>query len=234
MMPTYENTPAYTPLSTSEETTSSRMVPEEVRKILSALAQQATTEPRPATFVGKLYNPRRQKAQGRDQWREDIYESLRRAKIPAIELTTPPPTWQSVQLRYSTSDYEQLDLAFQTELAHFQAINMRMWDVVRGSLDLTGAFEKTDRDYFRKTFMNGDLRDAHGAFMWADAFGDMKGIKSQVKVNKDLADFTKLSATALQDDIITHATALLELWLEGNTNTEDNPSGYYSCVCAPS
>ena len=100
MTPANDNSKAYTPFGTSDEMTWPRMVPEDVRKILSALAQQATTESPPTTFVGKLYNPRRQKAQGREQWREDIYESMRRAKIPAIELTSPPPTYDSVRLRH--------------------------------------------------------------------------------------------------------------------------------------
>ena len=75
----------------------------------------------------------------------------------------------------------------QTQLARFQAINVRMWDIVRGSIDLRGAFEKTDRAHFRHAFMNGDLRDAHGLFMWADAFGDMTSIKCQVEVSDQLS-----------------------------------------------
>ena len=64
---------------------------------------------------------------------------------------------------------------------------MRMWDIVRDSLDLTGVFESTDRTHFRAMFMNGDLRDAHGLFMWADAFGDMTSIKCQVEVSDQLS-----------------------------------------------
>ena len=56
----------------------SHMVPEEVRKLLLQEAQQSTLlEQRPAIFVGTKYNPRRQQANGREQWHEDIYESLR-------------------------------------------------------------------------------------------------------------------------------------------------------------
>ena len=73
------DTSSYTPFISSNDaldaTTSSLMVPEDVRKILSALSQLNTTNDRPPTFSGKLYNPRAQKAQGREQWREDIYES---------------------------------------------------------------------------------------------------------------------------------------------------------------
>ena len=114
-----------------------------------------------------------------------------------------------MRLRYPNYDLDQIELVYQTELAHFQDVNMRMWDIVRGSLDLTSAFEKTDRAMTRATFMNGDLRDAHNLFMWADKFGDMSGIKSQVKVNTDLNSYRMLSVKAGLDEIVSHATDLL-------------------------
>ena len=215
-----ESPQSYSPYYTHSDTESadearSRMVAEEVRKLLSNYNMKPSTylnnDSQPTIFHGKQYNPRRQKGDGRDQWHEDIYESMRRAKIPAVELTTPPPTYSHLNLRYPTFDQDQLELAYQTELHHFQQMNMRMWDIVRGSLSLDGAFESEDKAHIRTHFMNGDLRDAHGLFMWADEKGNRKGIKAQVQVSKELNQWPMLGPEPTQEAFVAHASGKTEL-----------------------
>ena len=123
-----ESSSAYSPYRTNETSGAnntdtqmmSGMVAEEVRRLLSDVTMQIRpnndNDFPPSIFSGKVYNPRLQKEEGREQWREDIYESMRRAKIPAAELTTAPPTYEQIKQRDPTFDDDQLELAFQLAL----------------------------------------------------------------------------------------------------------------------
>ena len=162
--------PAYRPFTTETTTetptaeTPSHMTAEEVsilRKFLLQTKPSTTNDYPPSIFTGATYNPRCQKGPEREQWREDIYESLRRAKIAAAELTTPPPTYEDIKLRNPDHDSDELEFLFEAALERFQDINMRMWDIVRASIVLTGPFAPSDRVHIRENFMNGDLRDSY-------------------------------------------------------------------------
>ena len=219
--------PAYVPFDHGEPNSPSLMVAKQLRDLINSLQPNTTSDVRLPIFKGKTINPRRAKDGEREQWREDIYESLRRAHIPAVELTTAPPTHAQMKMRYPSFDESELELAFETELARFQDVNMRMWDAVRNSIELDGPFESSDKAYIRQHFMNGDIRDSHGLFMWADELGNITDIKSLVKVSKDLANWPELPHTATQDDIVKHASGLLDLWLAVPKNLEEEPSDYY-------
>ena len=104
---------------------------------------------------------------------------------------------------------------------------MRMWDIVRASIVLDGPFAPSDRVHIRTNFMNNDLRDTYGLFKWADDIGNKQSAAAQVKVSGELADWSMLDTKCTQDELVSHCTDLLSLWLDVTGNVESAPTSYY-------
>ena len=167
--------------------------------------------PRSPNYVGALYNPRRQGAIGREQWKEDVWESARKSEIPTSTLSNPPPTLESVTLDNPSIDQKDIEDKYYEALALYQVRNTQLWDLVRPSLDISGALEEDDREHFRTTFMVGDLRDGYGLYQWALDHGTSTDMKSQLAISDDLAKWPMLSATASRLELVTHTSSLLRL-----------------------
>ena len=179
-------------------------------------------------FEGVVYNPRAQRSAGREQWREDVAESVRKSGIPSSTLTKPPPTAKSVMDENPKLDVEEVDAALDDALAEYQLRNTALYDVARPSVDLSGPFEMDDREFIRKTYMNGDLRDGYGFYTWVDSFGETTDIGSQASLLKQLSNWPELSAGASRAELTTHCSSLLRLWSQIGSNSESAPIDYYT------
>ena len=140
-----------------------RMVSVQLSKDSASGVPRLSTGYKP-TWEGQAYNPRAQRTAGREQWREDVAESVRKSGIPTSTLAEQPPSIQSIMSDNPKLDAKEVEAALNVALADYQVRNTALWDVVRPSLELSGAFEIDDREYIRDTFMNGDLRDGGGLY----------------------------------------------------------------------
>ena len=163
--------------------TPSRMVAEVGSAESLATASRVTTGYSPI-YVGALWNPRRQRAEGREQWREDVTESVRKSRIPTSTLSEQPPTATSVIQRYPKMTSEQVTAKYAEDMTEYQERNTALWDVVKPSLDLSGPDEMSDREEIRKKYMIGDIRDGYGLYQWADEKGDQTDVLSQVELQR--------------------------------------------------
>ena len=167
------------------ENTPFRMVAEDQSKMLPSDFKTTTIDNRALGYSGALYNQRAQKAVGRDDWRENVVEAVRKCGIPTDMLAIEPPSSDLIETRFPNEDKLWYETRYQAELALYQELNTKVWDVVRPSIDLHGAFEKSDRDLFRQTMMNGDLRDGAALYKWALSFGAGTDLKSQLQLTKE-------------------------------------------------
>ena len=162
------------------------------------------------TFVGARYNTHERDSTRHAQWREDIAESLRRANISTSTLSTSPPTVASAKQQMPQATSEEINEYHNANLAEYQSVNTRIWDIVRYSIDITGLHEQADRDYMRDNFMHGDLRDGIGLYQRHDDMLNDSDIHSQIQAITDLTNFPTLSAKANLDSLITHSYGLLK------------------------
>ena len=156
----------------------------------------------------------------KDTWLDAVTESLRTAtpSIPKIALDG-PPTYESLQKRLTSRNMpelseDQLPLAYAAAMSDYQALNTAVWDLVRESVDLAGAYEVMDSKHCKQNFMIGDLRDGVGFIWWAYAQGKTDPVLDQINALKELNDFPALDGSKAVTRVMldVHTSRLVEKW----------------------
>jgi hypothetical protein len=151
----------------------------------------------------------------KETWLDALVESLRTA-TPSVPKNTlnGPPSLESLRLQLPDIDTEQLNLSYAAAMSDYQTINTAVWDLVRPSVDLAGAYEVMDIKHCKQNFMIGDLRDGVGFIWWAHALARTDPVLDQINALKELNDFPPLdgSKTVTRVMLDVHTSRLVEKW----------------------
>jgi hypothetical protein len=161
----------------------------------------------------------------KDTWSDAVTESLRTAtpSVPGHTLNG-PPTIENIRQQHSDLDDNQVQIALVAAMADYQSLNTVVWDLIRSSVDLSGAYEVVDLQRCKERFMIGDLRDGVGFMTWALSLAKTDPIQDQIKALKALNDFPALDGSKQVTRVMldVHTSRLVQVWsaVSGNDSRQ--------------
>ena len=136
--------------------------------------------------------------------------------LPAYILQGPPTPEQVLQAYEATQEPTTTASAMYREaMRDYQILNTRFWDLIRASVDISGAYYEIDELEF-DDFKVGELRDGVGLYYAAIAKASTDPIADEIEAVKTLANFPRISnaeadrVTLTQLDV--HMNGLLKAW----------------------
>ena len=101
-----------------------------------------------------------------------------------------------------------------------------LYHIVRGSIDISGVFEKKDLITIKSSFVKGDYRDGPALLRWASSFTNMSSVGEQARLLGKVLN-ARLNANANLDQLGTHMANLLIDWVAIEGNDVAKPASFY-------
>jgi hypothetical protein len=164
-------------------------------------------------------------------WHEELVNILAQLGLTAVRGIT--PTYEQVLREFSRAPSSfDVQAQYESVLHIYQAKNTLMFHVLRGSLDLTGPFERTDLLMLASAdYSVGDLRDGWRLYQWVLRFCDTSTIGAQTELRRKV-DGAVLKAGANLDLFVTHCTTLLYDWSKLVGNNVSQPASFWHRLLA--
>lgn len=155
---------------------------------------------------------------GHSAWRSDLDDQISTSGL--YDFTTrPKPTLEDVRITFpDVTGYELFDLYTITEDAWRQA-NTKLYHLVKGTIDLTGAWADKDNNFITMKFHDGPNRDGLGFLEWCDSFVDVSDVASQDEVQLKVSTMKLENGMCSINKLEAHCTTLLSHWLQIKGNS---------------
>jgi hypothetical protein len=175
----------------------------------------------------KLFAPR--SGVGHALWNNDIINRLATCRLLDTS-SQPPPIFEDMAYTFPhKSGREQYSLLM-AAVDQYREENTLIYNLVMGTIDLSGNREETDIDYLARHFHHGIHRDGQGLIGWITKLNNHSDVGEQDRLQTELAD-AKLKTPPAQVTIPIlekHCTDLLSLWLKINGNHISSPASFNS------
>ena len=157
------------------------------------------------------FKPRTASPEAKADYDEELRTLISHNEALLVVLDNPPPTLAVCASRWTDLGRAALDEAFAKCLQEYEAASDLVYRVIRPSLDLSGAYERFDKDMIRRTFIKGSgaLRDGHGLYRWSMHFRQQSDLGAQLQLQRDLPNI-KLAPSANQEQLILHMQNLFD------------------------
>ena len=153
-------------------------------------------------------------------WEDALGDALPRLGLRQENLVEPPPS----KPVGDSLTVESLQL-WKEATAYFQDEGTALFDVVRPSLVIDGAYAM--QDLRRIALMKRDgVKDGRALVRWALCFADRSGLKSQMALVTDINKAT-LGAQATLFQLSEHVTGLWEMWLALAGSDRAEPASFF-------
>ena len=155
---------------------------------------------------------------GHSAWRSDLDDHISTSGL--YDFTTrPKPTLEDVRITFpDVTGYELFDLYTITEDAWHQA-NTKLYHLVKGTIDLTGAWADKDNNFITMKFHDGPNRNGLGFLEWCDSFVDVSDVASQDEVQLKVSTMKLENGMSSINKLEEHCTTLLSHWLQIKGNS---------------
>ena len=175
----------------------------------------------------KLFAPR--SGVGHALWNNDIINRLATCRLLDTS-SQPPPNFEDMAYTFPhKSGREQYSLLM-AAVDQYREENTLIYNLVMGTIDLSGNREETDIDYLARHFHHGIHRDGQGLIGWITKLNNHSDVGEQDRLQTELAD-AKLKTPPAQVTIPIlekHCTDLLSLWLKISGNHISSPASFNS------
>ena len=175
--------------------------------------------------VVKAWNPRSK--EGYAEWKMGVEDLLVFHHIREIVVHGPPTMEEVMQRADSSLSGAQLEMFYQDCLLDYEERNSKAWFVLKPTLDLSGTFASVDAATIQRRFTDGERRDAHGLFVWANSFKDCSSVDDQERLQIEFQN-AKLGASASLAELETHFDRLLTTWLQIDGNDISKLAAFYN------
>ena len=161
-----------------------------------------------------------------DVWTDELNDLLASRKLTSVSQEKTPPTLQDTTSLLPGVATHIVEAVYGALIDEWWNESTQLYHIVRGSIDISGVFEKKDLTLIKSSFLKGDYRDGPGLLRWATSFTNMSSVGEQARLLGKVLN-AKLPANANLDQLGTHAANLLIDWaaIEGNSTT--NPASFY-------
>ena len=161
-----------------------------------------------------------------DAWRDEMLDILSSEKLTSITGELRPPTIAELTAKAPGVPQDLIEAAHAQVSTEWWADASRLYYIVRGSINISGIYEKKDLMHIKSTFCQGDLRNGPMLLKWATTFTNPSSVASQSKlISKVLS--AKLPASANLEQLGQHVSDLLIDWSSINGNNVNEPSSFY-------
>ena len=157
-------------------------------------------------------------------WQDELIDALASLGLPISCINEPPPIEPD---RSSVSAYKHN--LWVEAMMQFQAEGTELFDTVRPSLQVCGAYTQMDLraiSQMKQMDEHGIRKDGRALCRWALHFVDYSSLSYQIKLIAEL-NKKKIEVNASKVQFAMHMISLLEMWLQKEGTNIKEPAEYY-------
>ena len=180
-------------------------------------------------FKGRLYNPRRDRDDHYEKWKDSLSDALlQHPKLLKIllgedvleDLATLIKRFKAEGLGKSEAKNAAVAL-----IEEHQRLNTDGYMVLKGVTDLSGVYEIEDAAMIKKEFAQGVLRDGRGYMKWIEGWTTTDSLKDQKRIRVKLNSLTislNIKVSALSSTL----NSMYDTWMKIKGNSAEDPTDF--------
>ena len=147
-----------------------------------------------------------------DSWHDEMCDLLASLKLTGITCELNPPTIEDAGKQLATVPINIVTAVHSALVREWWQEATQLYHIVRGSVDLTGIYEKKDLSMIKATYFKGDLRNGPQFLQWVTSFTNAESIGEQARLISKVMN-SKLPAACTVEQFGQFLSNLLIDWL---------------------
>ena len=159
-------------------------------------------------------------------WRHEMSDLLAASGLTRIAQDQRPPSIDEVLAALPGVPPDLVQAVHEAALRKWWQSATRLYHIVKGSVDLSGIFEKKDLEMIKSEYCFGDYRNGPAFLRWATGFSDSTTVSEQSKLISKVQD-AKVPLSCTLDQFGQIISDLLIDWSAIHGNRVQHPAGFY-------
>ena len=161
-----------------------------------------------------------------ESWADELNDLLAAKKLTSVSREHAAPTLGETAARLPGVAEHLVEAVYRALVSEWWNEATQLYHIVRGSIDISGVFEKKDLTMIKSSFLHGDYRDGPCLLRWATSFTNPSSVGEQTRLLGKVLN-AKLPASANLDQLGTHMANLLIDWASIEGNSTSKPASFY-------